>query len=97
MPRSLIQLAVKSELDSNSGKLSAAFVTEQASLATVTYHQLSPNMRACVLRLPSGHEVLGVAQVLDSANDVQSIGESVAYANATAELWKVFGTIALSL
>lgn len=41
-----------------------------------------------------GHEVLGLAQVLDSANDVEEIGNAVALANAKNSLWPVIGSIA---
>ena len=80
----------------NGGKLPYEFIKEQVAKAAVTYTQLTPNMRVCLIRLTSGHEVIGVAQVLDAANDVEEIGNSVALQNATNELWKVFGAIALA-
>ena len=51
-------------------------------------------MRICIITVPSGHEVLGVAQVLDINNDVESLGNSVALQNATNELWRTLGSIA---
>jgi len=92
-----LQLAIKAELESNGGKLSPLLLDKQVALGTVTHTQLTPNMRVCVIRLQSGHEVIGIAQVLDAANDVQEIGESVAFTNARNELWEVFGAVALAL
>lgn len=87
---------VKEAVASNNGKLPAAFIDKQVEAGTTTYTHLTPNMRVCVIRLQSGHEVIGVAQVLDSNNDVEEIGNSVAFTNAKNELWKVFGAIALA-
>lgn len=87
---------VQEAVATNGGKLPPSFIMEQVDSATVTYTHLTPNMRVCVIRLVSGHEVIGVAQVLNAANDVEAIGNSVAYDNAVNELWKVFGAIALS-
>jgi len=78
------------------GKLPPQFIEEEVANGTTTYTHLTPNMRVCVIRLKSGHEVIGVAQVLDASNDVEAIGNSVALTNAKNELWKVFGAIALS-
>ena len=88
--------AVARAIANNEGRLPPSFIMEQAEAATVTYTRLTPNMRVCVIRLVSGHEVIGVAQVLDANNDVEAIGNSVAYDNAVNELWKVFGAIALA-
>ena len=88
--------AVASAIASNGGRLPYSFIQEQVAKATVTYTHLTPNMRVCVIRLVSGHEVIGVAQVLDASNDVEKIGNEVALTNATNELWKVFGAIALA-
>ena len=87
---------VKTHVKSNAGKISVDFINEQVSAGTTTFAQLSPNMRVCLIRLKSGHEVLGVAQVLDASNDNEIIGNEVAYTNAKEQLWKVFGAIALS-
>ena len=85
---------IKSKIESNNGKLSFPFIMSVAESAQVTHIQPTPNMRLCILTLPSGHEVLGKAQVLDSVNDVKEIGEKVAYDNAVNELWSVCGSIA---
>ena len=88
-----IQELIKTELVNNSNKLSEQFVDEIVSRSEVLYLQPTPNMRICIITVPSGHEVLGVAQVLDINNDVESIGNSVALQNATNELWKTLGSI----
>jgi hypothetical protein len=87
---------VKVALAANANKLPVAFVNEQIEQSTVTFLKLTPNMRVCIIRLQSGHEVIGIAQVLDASNDVEEIGNNVALQNATNELWKTFGAIALA-
>ena len=90
-----LQFEVHQAIANNGGKLPISFINEEVDNATVIHTQLTPNMRVCVIRLESGHEVIGVAQVLDAANDVETIGQEVAFTNAKNELWKVFGAIAL--
>lgn len=86
--------AIRKELKRNDGKLSFKFITDLADSGETTYLQPTPNMRLCVITLPSGHEVLGKAQVLDAKNDDKYIGNKVAYDNAVNELWAVCGSIA---
>lgn len=87
---------LKTALDNNDGKIPFEFIKDEVEHHNeeVIFHQLTPNMRVCVIRLKSGHEVLGVAQVLDAKNDEEEIGNQVAYGNAINELWKTFGSIA---
>ena len=85
---------VRKELNSNGNKLSFEFLKKEVSKGSVIYLKPTDNMRICIIQLPYGHEVLGVAQVLDSNNDVEQLGNEVAYNNAINELWKVFGNIA---
>ena len=94
MSNQLIQ-DIKHELSVNSNKISKRFIDDLADSATsIIYLRPTHNMRLCIITLPSGHEVLGKAQVLDSANDVEELGNKVAYDNAVNELWAVCGTIA---
>lgn len=94
MSNQLIQ-DIKHELSVNNNKISKRFIDDLAESATsIIYLRPTPNMRLCIITLPSGHEVLGKAQVLDSANDVEELGNKVAYDNAVNELWAVCGTIA---
>lgn len=86
--------AIKAELLANNGKLSYPFIQSVANSAASVYLKPTPNMRLCILTLSTGHEVLGKAQVLDAANDVEELGNKVAYDNAVNELWAVCGTIA---
>ena len=51
-------------------------------------------MRVCIIRLATGHEVIGVAQVLNKNNDVEEIGNAIAEKNAVMQLWSTFGAIA---
>jgi len=88
--------ALTEAIAGNGGKLPFHFIQSQVAQGTVTHTHLTPNMRVCVIRLLTGHEVIGIAQVLDAANDVEALGQEVALTNATNELWKVFGAVALA-
>ena len=94
---SATQRRLTAALDSNSGRIPFNFIEAEVASAKVTYLHPTDSMRLCIIKLQSGHEVIGVAQVLDANNDVEAIGNSVALQNATNELWKVFGNIALAL
>lgn len=85
---------IKESLQENNNKLSKDYVDSVISLSDIIYLNPTPNMRLCIITLPTGHEVIGVAQVLDSNNDVEEIGNSVALQNATNEVWKTLGNIA---
>lgn len=85
---------VKEALTENDNKLSPEYINSLISAADVEYFHLTPTLRVCVITLQSGHEVLGKAQVLDPANDVAEIGNSVAYTNAVNEIWYQVGAIA---
>lgn len=89
-----LQQLIIDELEENSNKISLAFIDNIVAKSTVQYLHPTPNMRLCIITLPTGHEVLGKAQVLDSTNDVESIGNSVALTNATNEIWTLVGSIA---
>lgn len=86
--------AIKASLEYNDGKISYDFIKNLADNSEVIYLHPTDNMRLCILKLYSGHEVIGVAQVLDSKNDVEEIGNKVAYDRAVDELWSVCGAIA---
>ena len=88
------QMILKEELDNNNGKIPFSFVQHMADVGKKKYVQLTANMRVCVITLTTGHEVIGVAQVLDANNDVEEIGNKVAHDRAVNELWNVFGAIA---
>jgi len=86
--------SIKVNLDSNNGKIHPTFIDNLAEHAEAVYMHPTPNTRICVLTLYSGHEVVGIAQVLDAKNDDEDIGNSIAYENAKNELWKLCGNIA---
>ena len=89
-----LQQLIIDELEMNSNKISSTFIDNIVAKSTVQYLQPTPNMRLCIITLPTGHEVLGKAQVIDTANDVETIGNSVALRNATNEIWTLVGSIA---
>lgn len=86
--------SIFNELVANNNKLSKTFIDSIVATASVTYLKPTSNMRLCVLTLPTGHEVLGKAQVLDAINDNEELGNQVAYNNAVNELWSLCGAIA---
>ena len=87
---------LRNELLETGGKISPRFIDELAnhSQTKVTHCQVTPNTRVCVVTLPTGHDLVGYAQVLDAKNDVELIGQEVAYKNAIENLWAVCGSIA---
>ena len=89
-----LQQSIIDELGRNSNKISPTFINNIVAQSTVQYLHPTPNMRLCIITLPTGHEVLGKAQVLDAKNDVETIGNQVALSNATNEIWALVGSIA---
>lgn len=85
---------LRDELLANNGKISFNFISTYAANAEKIYLHPTENMRLCILKLETGHEVVGVAQVLSYKNDVEEIGNKVAYDNAVNQLWSIFGAIA---
>lgn len=94
MPSNQLITALTQALKGNDGKIPPAFIDAQVDQAQIIHLQPTENTRICVIKLTSGHEVVGVAQVLDAKNDVPDIGKSIALSNATDQLWQVFGSIA---
>lgn len=89
-----LQQLIIDELEANSNKISSTFIDNIVAKSTVQYLHPTPNMRLCIITLPTGHEVLGKAQVLDADNDDESKGNSVALSDAKIEIWTLVGSIA---
>ena len=85
---------LKLDMEANHGKISYGFIKNLAEFGEVKYLHPTPNMRLCIITIYSGHEVLGMAQVLDAKNDIEKIGNEVAYDRAVDELWSVCGSVA---
>jgi len=85
---------IKDGLATNGNKLSAKLIDRLYLSSKITHVQPTPNTRVCVITLPTGHEVVGYAQVLDAANDVEEIGQRIAEENAKEEIWGLCGAIA---
>jgi len=88
---------IKANMAENNGKISFDFIENLAENAKIDFIQATSRTRICVLTIYSGHEVVGIAQVLDPANDVAEIGNKIAYERARDELWSVCGNIALAI
>ena len=87
---------LQDELLESGGKISPRFVDGMLNdpKTGVTYVQITPNTRVCVITLTTGHELVGIAQVLEAKNDVELIGQEVAYENAAEKIWSTLGSIA---
>ena len=83
-------------MEANGGKIPVSFIDQHLnhSDTKVTHVQLTPNTRVCVITLTTGHDLVGYAQVLDADNDVELIGQEIAYNNAKELIWATFGSIA---
>jgi len=79
----------------NGGKIPKSFIDMylNSPRTRVVHVRPTPNTRVCVITLTTGHDLVGYAQVIDADNDVESIGQEVAYDNAKEEIWRVFGAI----
>lgn len=86
--------SIRKELESNSNKISPKFIDNIALESNIIHIKPTENTRIAIIQLPTGHEVIGYAQVLDAKNDIEEIGKSVAFENAKNELWKLVGSIA---
>lgn len=89
-----LQQMIINELTENSNKITPKYINNLVTMSSVQYLHPTPNMRLCIITLPTGHEVLGKAQVLDASNDDEDIGNKVALTNATNEIWALVGSIA---
>ena len=85
---------LKKAMEKNGGKIPPVFVEALLNSAKVTHTRVTKNTRVCVITLESGHDLVGYAQVLDEKNDVELIGQEVAYNNAKEQAWSVLGSIA---
>ena len=87
---------LKKNLDDNNGKISYPFIESYLNHkdTKVSHAKITPSTRVCVITLPTGHDIVGYAQVLDSKNDVELIGQEIAYNNAKENIWAAFGSIA---
>jgi len=87
------------ELENNSNKISPAFIEAELNSpnTTVTHGRVGDSCRVCVITLPAGHKLVGYALVLDPANDIELLGQEVAYDNAKEKIWEAYGSIAKAL
>jgi ATP-dependent protease HslVU (ClpYQ) peptidase subunit len=88
---------IKENLESNNGKISYDFIQNLAENADIKYLHPTSRTRLCIMTLDSGHDIVGKAQVLDPNNDVEEIGNEIAFENAREQIWAVCGNIALAL
>jgi len=90
---------IKNELKRNNNKLSKDFIdTVLFNKNTKIHHaKVGFSTRVCVITLPSGHELVGYAQVIDTKNDNELLGQEAAYNKAKEQIWTILGTIAKTL
>ena len=87
---------LKRTMDNNGGKIPKSFIDAHLnhSKTMVTHARLTKNTRVCVITLTTGHEFVGYAQVVNAKNDVEALGQEIAYDNAADQIWAAFGSIA---
>ena len=88
------QMILKEAMNNNGGKIPFGFIQSMVAAGEVIHLHPTANTRICVIKLTTGHEVVGYSQVLDAKNDEKAIGQKIALDNAIDELWSVFGSIA---
>lgn len=80
----------------NNGKIPLEFIDGllHSKDTKVTHIRPTPNTRVCVITLPTGHDLVGYAQVLDENGDIELKGQEVAYNRAKEQIWVTLGSIA---
>jgi hypothetical protein len=63
----------------------------EGRIGEVKFHRLGPTLTHCSLHLDNGFVVTGESACVDPANYNREIGEKIAWDNAFAELWPLFG------
>jgi len=63
----------------------------ESRIDLVKYHHLGPTLTHCTIHLDNRYSVTGESACVDPANYRQDIGERIAYDNAFAKLWPLFG------
>ena len=63
----------------------------EASIVREDYTKLGTKMTACVLTLQNGHEVVGIAGVVDPSQYDINIGSKFAREKAIDQLWPLLG------
>lgn len=63
----------------------------ERSIVKEEYHRLGTKMTACTLTLDNGHEVVGIAGVVDASKYDIEIGSKYAREKAVESLWPLFG------
>lgn len=86
---------LKAAIDKSRGKIPVWFIDKLFTdpRTIVTHVHPTETTRVCIITLPTGHELVGYAQVMDPANDDQLIGQEIAYERAKEKVWQVLGAI----
>lgn len=63
----------------------------QARIIACEYLRIGATVTVCHLSLDNGYSVRGESACVDPANFDQALGEKLAYENAFAKLWPLFG------
>ncbi len=90
---------ITQELKDNNNKLSNSFIDKELfnSSTRIEHGKIGDSCRVCVITLPAGHKLVGYALVLDPKNDIESVGQEVAYTNAADKIWETYGSIAKAI
>lgn len=63
----------------------------QGRITTTTFTRIGATMTHCLITLDNGFGVTGESACVNVENYNQEIGEKIAYDNAFAKLWPLFG------
>lgn len=87
---------LKNAMEANGGKIPTSFIEGHLNhpKTMVTHVRPTKNTRVCVITLATGHDLVGYATSIDAKNDVELVGQNVAYNNAKEHIWATFGSIA---
>lgn len=61
------------------------------AIEAVSYTKLGKKIMVCHVTLTNGHEIIGMAGVVNPDLFDTEIGERISYENATGEVWKHLG------
>lgn len=63
----------------------------ESNIDETTFHRIGETVTLCQIKLKNGYSVRGESACVNPENYNQQIGERIAYDNAFAKLWPLYG------
>lgn len=63
----------------------------ESHIIDIKFHKLAPTLTHCTILLDNHYSVTGESACVNAENYNQQIGEKIAYDNAFAKLWSLYG------